>query len=119
MSLRCLIVDDSGPVLAAARTLLEQQGIAVVGAASSGEEALALVRERRPDVTLIDVDLGGENGFELARKLNGAPAILISTRAERDYADLIAASPALGFLSKADLSAAAIHALIAAAPPGS
>jgi hypothetical protein len=57
---------------------------------------------------LVDIDLGGESGFELARQLEGARVILISTHAERDYADLIEASPAIGFLAKSDLSASAI-----------
>jgi CheY-like chemotaxis protein len=59
MKLRCLIVDDSPRFLAAARGLLERQGIAVVGVASSGAEALRRVAELRPDVTLLDIDLGG------------------------------------------------------------
>jgi DNA-binding NarL/FixJ family response regulator len=116
--LRCLIVDDSLRFLDAARGLLERQGIAVVGVASTSAQALRRVEELRPDVTLVDVDLGGESGFALARRLDretGPPPprmILISTHAEQDYADLIAASPALGFLPKSALSAAAIHRLL-------
>ena len=111
--LRCLIVDDSRRFLDAARGLLERQGIALVGVASTSAEALRQVEELRPDVTLVDIDLGGESGFELARRLDReaglAPPrmILISTHAEQDYADLIAASPAVGFLPKSALSAAA------------
>ncbi|MDQ1752617.1 MAG: hypothetical protein QOC94_3948 [Actinoplanes sp.] len=116
--LRCLIVDDSRRFLEVARGLLESQGMAVVGVASTGVEALRQVEELRPDVTLVDLDLGGESGFEVARRLEhdtGQPAprmILISTHDEQDYADLIAASPALGFLAKSALSAAAIRTLL-------
>lgn len=116
--LRCLIIDDSRRFLDAARGLLESQGMSVVGAASTSAEALRQVGELRPDVTLVDIDLGGESGFELARRLDrnaGQPppwTILISTHAEQDYADLIAASPALGFISKSALSAAAIRVLL-------
>jgi DNA-binding NarL/FixJ family response regulator len=115
--LRCLIVDDSRRFLDAARGLLEQQGITVVGVASTGAEALRQVRELRPDVTLVDVDLGGESGFEVVRRLesDASPAprmILISTHAELDYAELIAASPAVGFVPKSALSAAAIRVLL-------
>jgi DNA-binding NarL/FixJ family response regulator len=114
---RCLLVDDSPPFLDAARGLLEGQGITVVGAASTSVEALQWAEELRPDVVLVDIDLGGESGLELARRLHGqaglAPVILISTHAEQDYAELIAASPAVGFLSKNALSAAAIHGLLA------
>jgi DNA-binding NarL/FixJ family response regulator len=118
MTLRCLIVDDSTRFLEAARRLLERHGIEVAGVATTVTEALDLVDQIRPDVTLVDIDLGGESGFELVRRLqreNGPPpssVILISTHAEEDFADLVAASAAIGFLSKADLSADAIHDLL-------
>ena len=117
--MRCLIVDDSPRFLDAARGLLERQGITVVGVASNTAEALARTQELRPDVTLLDIDLGGESGLELARRLHdqadhtSGPVILISTHAEQDYAELIAASPAVGFLPKTALSGDAIRDLLA------
>jgi CheY-like chemotaxis protein len=115
--LSCLIVDDNPQFLVAARKLLELEGITVIGMASSSAEALDRVEELRPDVTLLDIDLGGESGFELARRLDQqatvpCPMILISTHAEADYADLIEASPVLGFLSKSALSGRAIRDLV-------
>ena len=116
MSLRCVIVDDSPGFVAAARSLLERQGLRIIGVASNCAEGLRLVAELRPDVVLVDIDLGAESGFELARRLDQmqdstpTPVILISTHSEQDYADLIADSPALGFLSKTVVSATA--------PPG-
>jgi DNA-binding NarL/FixJ family response regulator len=116
--MRCLIVDDSPHFLDAARRLLERQGFTVIGVASTSAEALQRAQELHPDVTLVDIDLGGESGLELARRLHGqadraaAPVILISTHAEQDYAELIAASPAVGFLPKTALSAAAIRQLL-------
>jgi DNA-binding NarL/FixJ family response regulator len=116
--LRCLIVDDSRYFLNAALGLLERQGIVVVGTASTGAEALRRVQELRPDVTLVDIDLGGESGFDVARRLERdsggmpGPVILISTHAEQDYVELIAASPAIGFLPKSALSAGAIRDLL-------
>jgi DNA-binding NarL/FixJ family response regulator len=116
--LRCLIVDDSPRFLDAARGLLERQGIRVVGVASTGAEALQQATQLRPDLALLDINLGGESGFDLARRLSRevrlarCRMILISTHAEQDYTDLIAASPVLGFLPKSALSADAIRALI-------
>jgi DNA-binding NarL/FixJ family response regulator len=116
--LRCLIVDDSRHFLDAARGLLKRQGILVVGVASTGAEALRRVEELQPDVTLVDIDLGGESGFDVARQLQHdfgetrTQVILISTHAEQDYADLITASPAIGFLPKFLLSADAIIGLL-------
>lgn len=118
MTLRCLIVDDSPRFLDAARGLLERQGLMVVGVASSSAEALQQATELRPDIALLDIDLGGESGFDLARRLSREAGlartrvILISTHAEADYTDLIAASPVVGFLPKSALSVDAIRALI-------
>jgi CheY-like chemotaxis protein len=118
MTLRCLIVDDSPRFLEAARGHLEREGIAVVSVACTITQALQQAERLRPDVTLVDIDLGGESGLELARRLHREPGsaaprvILISTYAEDDFAELIAASPAVGFLSKSALSAAAIWELL-------
>jgi DNA-binding NarL/FixJ family response regulator len=116
--LRCFIVDDSQPFLEAARGLLEREGVTVVGVASTSSEAIKRVQELQPDVTLMDIDLGLESGFEVARQLHRqadrvpSPVIMISTHAEQDYADLIADSPAIGFLSKTALSGGAIRDLL-------
>jgi len=69
---RCLIVDDSWRFLAAARGLLERQGMVVVGDASTKAQALGLAEKLRPDVTLVDIYLGGESGLEVARALSTA-----------------------------------------------
>jgi DNA-binding NarL/FixJ family response regulator len=122
MTLRSLIVDDNAGFLAAARALLEREGIAVVGVASSCAEAVQLAEKLRPDVALVDIDLGEESGFDVARRLAGAggpvlsPVVLISAYPEGDFADLIAASPAVGFLSKSDFSATSIHEVLRSVP---
>ncbi len=112
LPVRCLIVDDSPGFLAAAGRLLRRQGITVAGVASTGEEALREAARLRPDLALVDIDLGEESGLELIERLP-VPAILISTHDEQDYRELIAASPAIGFLPKTALSATAIRELLA------
>ena len=72
----------------------------------------------RPDVILVDIVLGRESGFDLARRLaemdsGGPTVILISTHAEADFADLIAETPAAGFVPKSQLSARTIRRLLA------
>jgi DNA-binding NarL/FixJ family response regulator len=117
-SLRILIVDDSRHFLDAARGALEQDGLSVVGVASTSSEALQLARELRPDGILVDIDLGDESGLDLAREfasVESAPVVLISAYPESELADLIAASPAVGFVSKSQLSAGAVSRLIASA----
>lgn len=116
MALRCLIVDDNEGFLASATRLLLSQGLDVVGRAASGEEALRLAETLAPDVVLVDVLLGDENGLEVTRQLAAranARVILISTHTEEDLADLIADGPAVGFLPKAALGAGAIAELLA------
>jgi CheY-like chemotaxis protein len=119
MALRCVLVDDSRHFLEAASKLLVGEGLAVAGVASTSAEALTRVRELEPDVAIVDVDLNGESGFELAWQLaatsDGAPTrtILTSTRSESDFAELVAVTPVLGFTSKNELSADAIRDFLA------
>jgi CheY-like chemotaxis protein len=121
--LRCLIVDDSLRFVHAVRAVLEREGIVVVGVASSVAESVRQAGRLRPDVTLVDIDLGGESGFEVVRRLRGiatpppAPVILISAHAEEDYADLITASAAVGFLPKTTLSGDTIRGLLGFSDP--
>jgi DNA-binding NarL/FixJ family response regulator len=121
MPLRCLIVDDNASFREEMRGLLTEQGLDVVGGAGSAAEAYRQIAELKPDVALIDIDLGGESGLQLANKLREDPGnavvpdvILISTHDEAEYTDLIEASSAIGFLAKIDLSAATIRRMLAA-----
>ncbi|MGW0821281.1 response regulator [Streptomyces sp. NPDC002845] len=119
MSTRCLLVDDSARFLEAARTLLERDGLRVVGIASTGAEAVARATELVPDVVLLDLELGGENGLELAAELArtvSSVIILISTHSPDDFQELVAAGPARGFLHKSSLSARAIQELLGPEP---
>ncbi|MFE7417644.1 LytR/AlgR family response regulator transcription factor [Rhodococcus sp. NPDC057529] len=112
---RCLIVDDSPCFLDSARRLLEQQGIPVVGTVTNTADAVRTAAELQPDVVLVDVELGAESGFDLAWRLDescAAAVILTSTHAEQDLADLISASPAVGFVSKTELSSDAVRDLL-------
>jgi DNA-binding NarL/FixJ family response regulator len=115
---RCLIVDDNGSFLEAASVLLERQGLTIAGVASTGADAVREAERLKPDVVLVDLMLGRESGFDVARSLveddgRGPAVILISTHSEADFADLIAATQAAGFVSKSDLSASAIDRILA------
>ena len=117
-AVRCVIVDDSADFVEAARSLLELQGMTIVGVASTGADAVRRYEELRPDVTLVDINLAGESGFAVAEQLHqlpsapSSPVILISTHDEVDFAEMIAASPADGFVHKSALTAHAICALL-------
>jgi DNA-binding NarL/FixJ family response regulator len=119
--IRCLLVDDDDRFLRAARRMLEHEGIEVVGVATTSAEALQRADELNPDVSLVDISLGEESGFDLAERLaaarpcEGPTVILISAYAEQDLAERIEASPAAGFVPKIALSGEAIHAILGGA----
>ncbi len=123
MPVRCVIVDDNDRFLEAARDALERDGIAVVGVATTCAEAVSRIEELRPDVALVDVCLGEESGFALAEKLAGQgtrrppTVIMVSTYAEWDFDDMTEVSAACAFLSKSDLSARAVHDILAGTVP--
>jgi DNA-binding NarL/FixJ family response regulator len=117
VSFRCLIVDDNRGFLDAARTLLEREGLTIAGICATSADALREAQVLGPDVVLVDVSLGEESGFELARRLvdaeaRGSEVIMISSRSEDELAELVALSPAAGFISKADLSADRIRGIL-------
>jgi CheY-like chemotaxis protein len=123
MSVRALIVDDNAEFLRTARALLERQGMTVVAAVSTTQEALRWLDESRPDVVLIDIDLGEENGLDLANSILGrrqehaTRVIMISAYDEDDVVDLLESQPAVSFVPKAGLSAAAIEAVLRGESP--
>jgi CheY-like chemotaxis protein len=118
MATTVLIVDDHPSFRATARSLLEAEGYAVVGEAEDGASALEAADELRPDVVLLDVQLPDLDGFEVSRRLlartNGsAPAVVLTSSRDRaDFGGLVAESGARGFVAKAELSGAALAALL-------
>lgn len=121
----CVIVDDSDAFCVAASRVLETAGISVVGTASTLAEAVEVATETRPDLVLVDIDLGAENGFDVVEALHEAaepprPAIvLVSTHDEEDFADLVESSSATGFVAKFELSVETIEAALLNSPrPG-
>jgi CheY-like chemotaxis protein len=121
MAERLLLVDDNQSFLDAATALLEREGMTVVACTSTGPEATRLAAQLSPDLALVDISLGDESGFDVARSLaqpqaGDAPlVILISTHAAGDFSDLIESSPAVAFLAKADLSGRSIRRALAGA----
>jgi DNA-binding NarL/FixJ family response regulator len=113
-----LIVDDHPSFRASARTLLEAEGYEVVGEAENGVSAVVAAKALHPDLVLLDVQLPDIDGFqvaELLRKLPDPPAVVLtSSRDGSDYGRCIGDCGARGFVPKADLSGAAIAALLMA-----
>jgi CheY-like chemotaxis protein len=117
--LRCVILDDSPEFIVAATNTLERAGMNVVAVTMDGREALRCIEAVKPDITLIDIDLGPECGFDVAAQLRGrvcaaaqSTLIMISAHDIEDFADMLAASPAVGFIAKNLLFAHAIYVLL-------
>jgi len=103
--------------------VLEADGQVVVGVASRAAEGLRLVRETRPDVVLVDVQLGDESGLEVVAALaadtdRSSIVILMSAAEEAEVFDLAGADLADGFLPKAQLTGRAVRDLTARARQG-
>lgn len=75
-----MIADDHPVALAGLEEVLQRAGIAVVGRARTGREALSLLRQFRPDVAVVDVALPELSGLEVTRRARelGVPVVLIS-----------------------------------------
>ena len=117
---RCLIIDDSEGFLASAARLLESQGATVVGLARSRAEALELTDTQAPDLVLVDVELGEDDGVALAHELvarsPSTRAILISAHELSDL-DFSSGDSEIAFLPKASLSLTAIERLLPPSRP--
>lgn len=114
---KVLIVDDHPGFRSSARALLELEGYDVVGEVEDGAAALRAAKELNPDLVLLDIQLPDIDGFTVASRLtrkNGAtPSIVLtSSRDACDYGPLIAECGAIGFVSKSELSATALEALL-------
>jgi DNA-binding NarL/FixJ family response regulator len=107
-----LLVDDQAAFRGLARALLGgHPTISIVGEASSGEEALALLPELKPEAVILDVQLPGMNGFETAwRLLEASPGIRIVIISGYDfqYEALARSVGAAAFLPKKQFSAEAV-----------
>jgi len=117
MALTVLIVDDHEGFRRVARELLEADGVEVVGEAADGESAITEAARLRPQLVLLDVQLPGIDGFEVAARLGEAsdpPAVVLTSSYSADsYRQRLAQSPARAFIPKGELSGGALAALFA------
>ena len=119
MSTTALIVDDHPSFRRFARKLLESAGYVVVGDAEDGASGIAAIRALRPDIVLLDVLLPDMTGFDVAKELAAQPetplVVLTSSRSAADLGSLVRTEHAKGFISKRDLTVAALASLVSEA----
>jgi len=100
MRLRALIVDDEDLARSSLRRMLtDAGGVEIVGEASNGVEALETIAELKPDVVLLDIEMPGFDGFEVAQQLENPPAIVFVT-AYDEYAVRAFEANAIDYLLK-------------------
>ena len=114
MSTTVVIVDDHAAFRSAARRLLQSEGFEVVGEAADGTSGIALARELEPDLVLLDVVLPDLSGFDVATALatGHSKIVLVSSRGKADFGPRLRRSPALGFVSKDQLSGESLRTLL-------
>ena len=114
-----IVVDDHAGFRAVMRSLLEAEGYTVLGEAANGAQAIAAAGQLLPDVVVLDVLLPDGTGFDVAERLAALPAppatVLVSSHGASDFGDRVRRAPAIGFISKADLSGPGLRALLDAA----
>jgi two-component system response regulator DesR len=122
MSLRIMIAEDQTMVRQALVALLElEPDIEVVAEAASGDEALAMARKHQPDVAVLDIEMPGPGGIEVARQLKASDfpgkVVIVTTFGRPGYLRAAMAAGASGFLLK-DAPAAELAAAIRSVAAG-
>jgi DNA-binding NarL/FixJ family response regulator len=124
MPVQVLIVDDQEPFRMAARLVVEAtDGFEVAGEAETGEDSVAMARELRPDLVLMDVNLPGINGLDATRQILGeredsVVVLLLSTYEEDEYAPRAEECGAAAYIPKAAFGPDRLEAAWAAALSG-
>lgn len=87
MAQRILVVDDDKQIVRLIKTYLEESGYSVL-TALNGEDALRVVRRDRPDLVILDIQLPGQDGWEITRRIRGderlatIPILMLTARVE-------------------------------------
>jgi DNA-binding NarL/FixJ family response regulator len=120
LPIRVLLADDHSILLASLRALLEQQGFAVVGIATSGEKAIALAASCQPHVVVMDVEMPGLGGLatipRIRKVVPAAQVLMLSAHHEEsDVIEALSEAGAAGYLVKHDAPAELLNAITAVA----
>jgi DNA-binding NarL/FixJ family response regulator len=114
--IRVLLVDDHPVLRTGLRALIEQEAdLVVVGESGDGREALALARQLRPDVIIMDISMPGLDGLEATRQIRamGLPAqvLILTVHAQERYLFPVLRAGAAGYLNKTAADAELVQAV--------
>lgn len=101
--MRVLIADDEALIRMGLRTMLEDKGHKVVGAATDGASALQMARTEKPDVILLDIKMPGMDGLEAARKImheRPTPIVMLTAFSQRELVNEAREASVFGYLVK-------------------
>lgn len=101
--MRVLIADDEAVIRLGLRTMLEDKGHKVVGAATDGASAIQMVRTERPEVILLDIKMPGMDGLEAARKImqeRPTPVVMLTAFSQRELVNEAREASVFGYLVK-------------------
>jgi two-component system response regulator NreC len=102
---RIVLADDHTIFRAGLKALLDaEMGIDVVGEASTGDEAVELVRELKPDIVVMDLSMPGSGGLEATRRITALElptrVLILTMHAEEEYLVPVIEAGAHGYLTK-------------------
>ncbi len=101
--MRVLIADDEALIRMGLRTMLEEKGHKVVGAAADGATALHMARTAKPDVILLDIKMPGLDGLEAARRImreRPTPIVMLTAFSQRELVEQAKDAAVFGYLVK-------------------
>jgi response regulator NasT len=100
---RIVIAEDEAIIRLDLREILEEEGYEVVGETGRGDEAVALVREHRPDLAILDIKMPGVDGLTAAREIAGermAAVLILTAFSQHDLVEQAREAGALAYLVK-------------------
>ncbi len=100
---RVVIAEDEALIRLDLAEMLQEEGYDVVGQAADGEQAVALAREHRPDLVVMDVKMPRVDGITAAGEITAeqiAPVVMLTAFSQRDLVERASAAGAMAYLVK-------------------
>lgn len=100
---RVVLAEDEAIVRLDLKDILEEEGYSVVGETGRGDEAIALVREHRPDLAILDIKMPGMDGLSVARQITAdrqAAVLILTAFSQRNLIEEARDAGALAYLVK-------------------